>query len=187
MGRFYTLSLEKVRGQLPAPATSLPWELLGGWWIGLRVLWRGRILLFLGVKPHASSILTHFLESVSVSNLYISITQQTYLSASVWLVINQGRHSTNHLNLFVNILSPLSTLTLIFGSQMGLELTSVLVQVFRDQGITRGEIFLWVASLHFLAAVIATLRCTELLLSKNVMRRRIIYLLWQQGSNSSAR
>lgn len=27
---FYTLSLEKVRGQLPAPAMSLPWELLGG-------------------------------------------------------------------------------------------------------------------------------------------------------------
>jgi hypothetical protein len=36
----------------------LPWELLDGWWIGLRVLWRGRMLPFLGVKPHSSRILT---------------------------------------------------------------------------------------------------------------------------------
>ena len=39
---FYTISLEKVRGQLPASASSLPWELLGGWWIGLRLVWRRR-------------------------------------------------------------------------------------------------------------------------------------------------
>lgn len=63
-------------------------------------------------------------------------------------MINQGRHSKNHLNLFVNILSPLPTLTLTFGSQTGQELATVLVQVFMDQEITTGEVFLWVASLH---------------------------------------
>ena len=42
-----------------------------------------------------------------------------------------------------------------------------------DPGITIGRVFLWAASLVLQAEMMVILRCTELLLSKNITRRRI--------------
>jgi ribonuclease HI len=47
------------------------------------------------------------------------------------------------------------------------------MQVFMDPGITIGRVFLWAASLVLQAEMMVILRCTELLLSKNITRRRI--------------
>jgi hypothetical protein len=51
------------------------------------------------------------------------------------------------------------------------ELATALVEVFMDQGTTKGRVFLWAASLQCQAEVMAILERTELLLSKNIMKR----------------
>jgi hypothetical protein len=54
-------------------------------------------------------------------------------------------------------------------TRTGQELATALVQVFMNQGITIGGIFLWVSlSTAFQAEVMAVLRRIELLLSKNI-------------------
>jgi hypothetical protein len=59
------------------------------------------------------------------------------------------------------------------GSQIGWEFMTALVQVFLDPYITRESIPMGSLSTVFSAELMAILMCTELLLTRNPMRRRI--------------